>query len=374
MPMHKTSAGPLALAYGVLIVYASLYPFEGWRLQGLAPWAFLSSPWPQWWTGFDLAANVVGYAPLGFLIALARLRRDPAAGGSSGAMVVALLAAGALSFALEALQTFLPSRVPSNLDLGLNLAGAVLGALLASGLERLGLLQRWSRFRRRWFVDEARGALVLLALWPAGLLFPAPLPLGLGQVLERTQLALAEWLEYTPFIDWLPVREPLQQPLGQGTELVAVALGLLVPCLLAFSIMGALRGRLALMLLLLAAGLAASALSAALSFGPANAWAWLSLSVQLGLAGGLALAVLAVWLPRRGCVALLLPVLVLHLALLNQAPANAYYSLTLQAWEQGRFIRFNGLAQWIGWCWPYAALAYGLLRLSRGDARPRIGA
>ena len=34
MPMHKTSAGPLALAYGVLVVYASLYPFEGWRLQG----------------------------------------------------------------------------------------------------------------------------------------------------------------------------------------------------------------------------------------------------------------------------------------------------------------------------------------------------
>ncbi|MDH4375691.1 MAG: VanZ family protein [Ramlibacter sp.] len=372
--MHKTSAGPLALAYGVLIVYASLYPFDGWRVQGLAPWAFLASPWPQWWTGFDMAANVAGYAPLGFLIALARLRRDPAAGGSGGAMVVSLVAAGTLSFSLEALQTFLPSRVPSNLDLGLNLAGTVLGALLASGLERLGLLQRWSRFRRRWFVDEARGALVLLALWPAGLLFPAPLPLGLGQVLERTQLALAEWLEYTPFIDWLPVREPLQQPLGQGTELVAVALGLLVPCLLAFSIMGALRGRLALMLLLLAAGLAASALSAALSFGPANAWAWLSLSVQLGLAGGLALAVLAVWLPRRGCVALLLPVLVLHLALLNQAPANAYYSLTLQAWEQGRFIRFNGLAQWIGWCWPYAALAYGLLRLSRGDARPRIGA
>jgi hypothetical protein len=27
----------------------------------------------------------------------------------------------------------------------------------------------------------------------------------------------------------------------------------------------------------------------------------------------------------------------------------------LQAWEQGRFIRFNGLAQWLGWIWPYAA-------------------
>ncbi len=70
----------------------------------------------------------------------------------------------------------------------------------------------------------------------------------------------------------------------------------------------------------------------------------------------------------------LLPVLVLHLALLNQAPGNAYYALTLQAWEQGRFIRFNGLAQWIGWLWPYAVLAYGLLRLSRSERAPRIGA
>jgi hypothetical protein len=93
----------------------------------------------------------------------------------------------------------------------------------------------------------------------------------------------------------------------------------------------------------------------------------------MGLVGGLALVMLVAWLPRRGCVALLLPVLVLHLSLLNQAPANAYYSLTLQAWEQGRFIRFNGLAQWIGWWWPYAVLVYGLLRLSWNDAPPRIG-
>jgi hypothetical protein len=193
-------------------------------------------------------------------------------------------------------------------------------------------------------------------------------------VLERLLLALAEWLEDTPFLDWLPVREPLQQPLGQGTELIAVALGLLVPCLLAFSIMGSLRGRAALALVVLGTGVAASALSAALSFGPANAWAWLSLPVQLGLAAGLALALISAWLPRRGCIALLLPVLALHLSLMNQAPADAYFSLTLQAWEQGRFIRFNGLAQWIGWLWPYAVLAYGLLRLSRSEGPPRIGA
>ena len=32
--MHKTSAWPLALVYLALVVYASLFPFEGWRDQG----------------------------------------------------------------------------------------------------------------------------------------------------------------------------------------------------------------------------------------------------------------------------------------------------------------------------------------------------
>ncbi|MEO5671231.1 MAG: VanZ family protein, partial [Ramlibacter sp.] len=73
--MHKTSAWPLAQAYVALIVYASLYPFSGWRDQGIAPWEFLWSPLPRYWTGFDVAANVAGYIPLGFLLALSFLRR-----------------------------------------------------------------------------------------------------------------------------------------------------------------------------------------------------------------------------------------------------------------------------------------------------------
>ena len=60
MPTRKTSAWPLAQAYAALILYASLYPFTGWRDQGIAPWAFLASPWPKYWTGFDVAANLVG--------------------------------------------------------------------------------------------------------------------------------------------------------------------------------------------------------------------------------------------------------------------------------------------------------------------------
>ncbi|MGZ5848710.1 MAG: VanZ family protein, partial [Ramlibacter sp.] len=60
------------------------------------------------------------------------------------------------------------------------------------------------------------------------------------------------------------------------------------------------------------------------------------------------------------------------LSLLNQAPASPYFAHLLQAWEQGRFIRFHGLAQWLGWLWPYAALAYVLVRVSGSEAPPRI--
>ena len=371
--MHKTSAWPLSQAYSALVVYASLYPFSGWRDQGIAPWEFLWSPWPRYWTGFDVAANVGGYVPLGFLLALSFLRRGSqrfAPSTNTAAIAVATLAAAVLALWMEAVQSYLPSRVASNVDFGLNVAGALLGAIIAAALELAGAIDRWSRFRVRWFVDDARGALVLLALWPFALLFPASVPLGLGQVFERLETAMAEWLMDTPFLEWLPVRDVELQPMVPGAELISVALGAIIPCLLGYSIIQSPGRRTAFAIAAIALGVAATALSAALTWGPSHAWAWLSLPVQLGLLGGVLLALALLPVRRRGCAALLLLALVVHLSVLNQAPAaSAYFDQTLKTWEQGRFIRFHGLAQWLGWLWPYTALVYVLLRLSRGDPK-----
>lgn len=375
--MHKTSAWPLSQAYVALIVYASLYPFSGWRNQGIAPWEFLWSPLPKYWTGFDVAANMAGYVPLGFLLALSFLRRRsnrPAPATNTAAITVAVLAAAALSLLMEAIQSYLPSRVASNVDFALNVAGALLGAVLAGVLELAGAIDRWSRFRVRWFVEESRGALVLLALWPFALLFPASVPLGLGQVFERLETALADWLLDTPFLEWLPVRDIELQPLVPGVELICVALGAIIPCLLGYSIIRSIGRRAVFAVAAVAVGVAATALSAALSWGPSHAWAWVSLPVRLGLGLGLLLALTLLALPRRGSAALLLLALVVHLSLLNQAPESAYFANTLQTWEQGRFIRFHGLAQWLGWLWPYAALVYVLFRLSAGEAQNKMPA
>lgn len=375
--MQKTSAWPLSQAYAALIFYASLYPFAGWRDQGIAPWEFLWSSLPRYWTGFDVAANVAGYVPLGFLLALSVLRRGrqrvkPAT--NLAAIGVAGLAAAGLAFGMEALQTYLPSRVPSNVDFGLNVGGALLGAVLAGALELAGAVDHWSRFRSSWFVEDARGALVLLALWPFALLFPAAVPLGLGQVFERVETALADWLLDTPFLEWLPVRDVELQPLVPVAELVCVALGALVPCLLGYSVIRSILRRALFAASAIGMGICATALSAALSWGPSHAWAWLSPPVSVGLALGLVLALALLPIPPRGSAALVLLALVVHLSLLNQAPASAYFAHTLQTWEQGRFIRFNGLAQWLGWLWPYATLVYVLVRVSRAEPQNRIAA
>ena len=363
--MHKSAAWPLALIYAGLVVYASLYPFADWRDQGIAPWAFLGAPLPRYWTGFDLAINVAGYAPLGGLLALSSLRT----GRVRHAIVVPVLAASVLALAMEMLQSYLPVRIPSREDWLLNTFGAALGAVVTILLAKLGAIDRWSQIRARWFVPQSHGGLVLLALWPLALLFPPAVPFGLGQVMERLEEALAAQLVDTPFLEWLPVRDTELQPLVPGAEMLCVLLGLLIPCLLGFCVIRARIRRALFVLMAVGVGSAATALSAALSWGPVHAWAWLGSPVQVGMVMALLLALGLTLVPWRTSAALLLLSLGIYLSLLNQAPESAYFSQTLHAWEQGRFIRFHGLAQWLGWMWPYATLLYVLSLIWQRDAR-----
>ncbi len=352
--MQKTSAWPLALISIGLIMYASLYPFVDWRDQGVSPWVFLVAPWPQYWTGFDVGANILGYVPAGFFLALTARRT----GRGLNAVVRATLVCLLLSICMETIQIYLPSRVPSNADFGLNVLGGWIGALAATLLERVGALDRWGRIRARWFVADARGALVLLALWPVALLFPLAVPLGLGQVFERVMGGLELVLADTPFLQWLPVQDQESQLLVPQVEFFCVVLGLLIPCLLGYCVVRPAMRRAVFVLATAAIGVAMTSLSAALTYGPQQAWEWVHLPVLVGLVSGLTLALALVHVPHRVGAALALLAMGIFLSLLNQAPADPYFMLTLQTWEQGRFIRFHGLVQWLGWLWPYAAVVY----------------
>ena len=357
----QTSARPLAWLYAVLIVYASLYPFGPWRDQEIAPWAFLWAPRTPYWSAFDVGSNLIGYVPLGFWVSLASLRL----GQTQGAWWRGLLAGTGLSLALEALQSYLPMRVPSQADWLLNTVGAGLGAALAQALERRGVLLRYSAMRRRWFVTQTHGALPLLLTWPLALLFPLSIPLGLGQVQARLEAALARVLADTPLLEWLPMREIALQPLVPAVQTVCVCLGLVLPVLLAYSVVPQRTTRLHALWILQLSALCVTSLSGALTYGPMQTWSWLTSATLAGLVLGLLLGLVAVVLSMRASLVLLLVATLVHLALVNQAPTNSYFDQTLQIWEQGRFIRFNGLAQWLGWLWPYALILDSMRRLAR---------
>jgi hypothetical protein len=208
-------------------------------------------------------------------------------------------------------------------------------------------------------------ALVLMAVWPIALLFPVAVPLGLGQVWERLEDALTSAFEATPFEDWIPLRAFELEPLLPGAELLCVMLGMLVPCLLGFAVIRQAGQRFLYLLLVLAMALGMSALTAALSYGPVHAWTWLDLPVVLGLVFGGVLAVLLLPLSARAAWTFLMLAVLVQQVVLNQSPESAYFAQTLQTWEQGRFIRFHGLVQWLGWLWPYAVLILALAHLSR---------
>lgn len=367
MARHRSSALPLAWLYAGLICYASLYPFAGWRWPTVSPVAFLVLPWPRYWTAFDLVSNLLGYLPLGALVFVAQIRTGRTA---LRAGLQAVLCAAGLSLAMELMQNGVPSRVPSNVDWAFNTLGAAAGASLVAVLNAAGVLDRWQRLRERWFVDHSAGALALLLLWPTGLLFPAPLPLGVGQVLSRLRDTLAGWLMHTPLEEWSQTVLEAQwfsPGLSPAGEFCTIALGVMAPCLLGFTVCRSGWRRGALVIGIGVGGVAATTLSTALNFGPDHATAWLSATAVVGIVAGALASLLFAWVPRRAAAALGLMALTALVSLVAQTSEDVYFAQSLKAWEQGRFIRFHGAAQWVGWLWPYATMAYLLGRVAARD-------
>jgi VanZ family protein len=361
-------------AYTLLVLYASLYPFTGWRWQGLSPFDFVTAPLPRYITFSDIWLNVVGYLPLGLLTA-ASLR--PRWTGWRG-WAIAAICCSLLSFAMESTQALLPARVSSNVDWITNTLGGVLGATMAIWLlPRLSLSQRSRSMRERWFTRDASFGLLLLAAWPLALLWPPPALFATGQVAGTLAQSLANASltapdVAAPFARWfnsdalLALTTPQPMSAQQQVWIAASMLMAVLWTSAAISHSHAPRARIGLTLTF--SGLAAISLSAALGFGPEHALAWATPAALQGLALGLLIGLPLVYLPRRLNAGLALVALICGLWWINQAGPDPYYAQNLQTWSQGLFIRMFGLPQWLSWLWPYVAGLYLLGRIVRPGA------
>lgn len=332
----------LFLAYVLLVVYASLYPFSGWIAQGVSTFAYLDAPWPRYVTAFDVWANVIGYLPFGFLCALALYPRQR----GPWAVLAAALAGLVLSIAMEAAQSHLPARVASNLDVLCNLAGtlagALPGALLAGWLLHLGPLRR---LRALVFLPGAAAdaGLVLLGLWLLAQLDPTTLLFGAGDLRELMQIPAGSGYAPATFV---------------SVEALIAAANLAAVCLLA-SVVAAPGATVRPALIgLAAAAVAVKTLAFAILMRAEHLLAWLTPGAARGLAAGLAVALAAAGLPRGARLAVAATLMVAATVLVNLAPENPYFAETLRLWRQGYFLNFNGLTRLVASAWPFAALGY----------------
>ena len=364
-PSH--SARVSLLLYMLVIVYASLYPFSGWRDLGISPFNFLTAPLPYYWTAFDLWTNVAGYAPFGLLVVFSvypKLR-------GAAAWIVASLAGLLLSGAMEAIQTYLPSRVSSNLDLFANTAGTMIGALLGVMLTRTFLKEsRLLLLRRRWFTREAGRGLIVIALWPLTQLYPQGYLFGLGQFMPT----LSEWLS-----DWFDTDIDIGAIFRRTTELTVEQYWLSEAMITAAGMTGALltllcltrvqAPRVALAILLFAAAIVAKSLASALHFSPENAFIWLTPGAEGGLLCGFVMIVGLIFAPPVAQRRVAVLTLLISLTVVNIAPSNPYFTSTMQTWVQGKFLNFNGAAHFLSLLWPFFTLWFLLHPVHRQPKR-----
>ncbi len=327
----------LAVAYALLVAYASLHPLAGWQDNGAPVFDFLAAGWPRYYTGFDIAANILAYAPLGFLLVPALQPRL----GLAAAALLAALAGGGLSLALETLQHFLPSRVPSNIDLACNTLGAMIGA--AAGMNWGAALADGGglhRLRTRLIVAgrAADFGLVLLGLWLLAQLNPELLLFGTGDLRALLEL---------PALPYTAQRFAV-------IEAGIAAAGMLVTGLVVWSLLR--RPGRGLLLALLTAPLAVKAFASAVLVNGAQFAHWITPGNLAGLAAGTLLLLAATWLPPLAQRILAALALLFATALVNLAPENPYLTASLAVWQQGHFLNFNGLTKLVSSLWPFAAL------------------
>ncbi|HEY7945329.1 MAG: VanZ family protein [Burkholderiales bacterium] len=329
----------LAGLYALMIIYASLESFSGWMAPLPGTPFFLVAPWPPRFTRFDVAVNILAYAPFGFFVASSGAGRIPIV-----RLALAIGAGALLSFAMETLQMFIPTRDASAMDFVCNAAGAGVGGLAALAFNRAPRLRASiAAWRRRVFLEggSADLGLALLAIWLLAQLNPGiPIfaatfdpSLELTSDVAGTLLQAAESAFNVVGVGLFLALLLRQRRFVGGAVLVLIGLALI------------LKGAAAIVLI------RHSVLET-----------WIKPGVSLGVAAGALVLLLAVWLPRPArttmCAVALLASLVAPLLAPDMWHARA--PLALFAWPYGQLLNFNGLTHAVLVAWPVLASMYVL--------------
>ena len=346
MPLARA----MSLSYALLILYVSLNPFDFDFQNGIAAWVWIDAPLPRFITLFDVSVNILAYIPFGFLVVFAAYPRWR----NYIALGIALGLSAALALGVETLQSWLPTRIPSQMDWWANILGGLLGGLLA-----IPLGPQWlsgSAIRRRfdqWFgLDWAACALFLLFPWSQ--IYPQSSWLGTG-VWGHAIFGSVDW-------GTLVINHVIQETIITCLCWLGIALLLSLGMRAKAPQWHILNGLLGLTVLI-------KTLFTALQFGAEFSLIWLTAGALWGMVLGSILLKWALQLKPRSKFWIALISLLGTTIAVNVLPDNPYFILTLRHWYQGRLLHFNELMQWVSVVWLPLALIW--MMRSVNDLKPK---
>ncbi len=322
-------------SYILLIIYASIYPFNFNVSVGATYLDWTLAPIPQYITSFDVFTNILGYLPLGFLIVFAVYPRLK----SYRALLLSIIIGALLSAGLESLQTWLVTRIPSNVDWWANISGVAIGALVAITLDPAWLSGSvFQRKRIEWFGVRSSGILLLLA-FPWAQIYPQTAWLAMGGLATKWPNS-SLWTSTFNFAT------------------IEIATTMLAWIFAGISIALTMRKdapKLPLLFCLLIATIILKGLFSGMQFGADKSFAWLTPPALWGMIFSTILLFGVLQLNRVYLYLIGVCALLGMLFLVNFLPQNPYYLVTIQEWRQGRLLHFNHLMSWLAWIWPVAA-------------------
>jgi VanZ family protein len=340
-------------AWALTLIVGSLFPIWSWSARGIEPFAFLTEPWPRWWTFRDVSLNVAAYLPIGLLGVLGLW---PNVRGRY-AIVLSMTIGALLSLGLEAMQNWLPTRIPSILDVLANVAGTLMGALIA-GLLAPRMLRgaRRSVWQTQWFQPWSRPGLLLLGAWvlaqcaPQMALFGAPdAALPWGRVLE--------WLGETPTPSWLIVyAAPIQAPAGVLIEAIQVIAAMVAIMLVVAVCTRKKAPRAAIASVAIVLALAGRSALAQWGLPEVDALYWVTPGALGGLICGALLALGVATLNPLARHRALVAALITSLLAAQFQFNPGYQNHVLDAWTNGSWRNVAGLLAGLATAWPLLVL------------------
>jgi VanZ family protein len=329
----------MSLSYALLILYVSINPFDFDFQNGISAWAWLDAPLPRFITLFDVSVNILAYIPFGFLVMFAAYPRWR----NYMALGMALGLSAALALGVETLQSWLPTRIPSQMDWWANVLGGLLGGLLA-----IPLGPQWlsgSAIRRRfdqWFGLNWAGCALFL-LFPWSQIYPQSSWLGTG-VWGHAIFGSIDW-------GTLVINHVIQETIITSLCWLGIALLLSLGLRAKAPQWRILNGLLGLTVII-------KILFTALQFGAEFSLIWLTAGALWGMVLGSILLRWALRLEAETRFWIALICLVGTTIAVNVLPDNPYFILTLRHWYQGRLLHFNELMQWVSVVWLPLALIW----------------